>query len=313
MNSIKSPSNFTTDPGILVLTVLFLLIMFIIITKIIKKYKSTYTVFEKNNSVDISKIKAFHDNVTNYLQDVKNTISYIKNERDTIAFNEFIEIQDKYRDIAIKTLKYEYLPVSTTVNLELIQKQMTINFHNIKYTNLEEYLEIKNKIIGDLKEDEKAIISHVAFSEYDRSLVDFFNDYNAFMLYCKKNSKNAVIEKLKNLTPVSSFELGSFDESFSHIVNKRLEQDTTLYLMYNLTKDIFKKENANLLLKIKISKTLHHKLEDQEEKIKSLENKIESLKSLLVELEDELYILSNTTEKTGKYSILTSSLAKFNH
>ena len=295
----------------MILIVFFIILMLIVVTKFIKKYKSTYTIFEKTSSIDTSKIKAFHQITGSYLQDIQKNIIIIKDDKYLLSFKEFIDLQEKYRAIVLKSLNYDYLPSSSKGNLELIQKNLIINFHNINYTNLEEILTGIEDIIIEIEEAKQSIMSHTIFKNYNKDLEFFYNDLNDFMKYCKLNTKNVVLSKLNNLIPVSSFELNSFEESFSHIVNRKVNYDSSIYGMYELILEIFNEKNIDVLQPLKKVELLYHKLQDQELKLAKLEDRIDTFMEILVNLQSELFVLSTLTEKTSKYSVIFDPLAKF--
>ena len=52
---------------------------------------------------------------------------------------------------------------------------------------------------------------------------------------------------------------------------------------------------------------------EYELKLAKLEDRIDTFTALIVNLQNELIVLSNLTEKTSKYSVILNPLAKFIH
>ena len=310
MHTITSNINLATDPGIIVILALICILVFVIASKIIKKYKYTYTIFERNNNVDTDKVRYFHEMLGRYLLDTKEIHKKLTEDKSMVLFSQLIELQEKLFSYTKKSLEYEYLPVSTTVDLELILKNLTINFHNMPYSNLNEAYIEKEKLLEEYKEISFSINSKSVFLDLNLTIEEYLVHFRDFIAFCKKNTKNAILEKLESFKSLSEFELKSFEESFSHIANKKLDTDNILFLTYNLLIEIFNEQNSEILQDIKKFKQLQHKLEDQRTKYLKIEDKINKFIEITDDLENELDLLRNLTSKTNKYSFLPSKISK---
>ena len=150
MNSIRSNFNYSTDPGLIVLLIITLFILFIVITKIISKYKSTYTVYEKVDTVNKKLIKLFHLRNSENLQLIEKDLDFIRRNKTTVSFTEYITIQEKFKDIINHTLEYEYLMETERQGFLSLQQQLTINFHNMSMDNLNAYSEELDNLQAEL-------------------------------------------------------------------------------------------------------------------------------------------------------------------
>ena len=309
MNSIRSNFNYSTDPGLIVLLIITLIILFIVITKIISKYKSTYTVYEKVDTVNKKLIKLFHLRNSENLQLIEKDLDFIRRNKTTVSFTEYITIQEKFKDIINHTLEYEYLMETERQGFLSLQQQLTINFHNMSMDNLNAYSEELDNLQAELVTFQDIIRSNEIFNSFKFSLDIFLVDYQIFMKFCQQNSKNAIILKMKNFNPLSEFELKSFEKTFSHIAHKRVSTKIDIFEIYLMTVELFKKNNVEVLTSIHKITLLKHKIEDERKKIGTLEKRIDYFIESLSKLQDELTSLHEETINSTAHNLSLPLLA----
>lgn len=299
MNSIKSSFNYTTNPGLIVIAVIAIIVLLFILTRFIEKYKSSYTVYEKTDTINKKIIKMFHTSNFNNLHRIEKDIDKIQNHKNTIHFTELITIQDNSIDIIECTLTYQYLGDKNKRAFSSLLNQFTLNFHNIPVDNLQTITKELKGLQEDITDKKEYIEQNNLFTEYNFSLERFLVDFEEFMKFYKKNSKNAVISKMENLKPLSSYELDSFEKTFSHFGHKTDRIDHHIFELYQMVDQLFKEENSALLQSIKNTLELQAKIDELQKKSSVLENKIDLLTDLLVKLDKELLVLDENTRNTS--------------
>ena len=305
MTSITPNSNFTTDPGFVVLIAIVLLFVLIILSKMYGKYKSTYTVFERVETLDKSLVKSFHEKNSQNIAHLEKIVNNFQIHYMDVLFTEYIHMQDKITDIISSTIEYEYLKDKDRDILIDLQKYLSFNFHNIPAINLKNYSDELEYLEKDLDKHKEAIILDGFSTQHNIEIENFYKDHEHFTNFFKKNSKNAIISKIETFKPLSDFELHSFEDSFSHISSKRNTLDTDVFQLFQLIIELFKKDNAELLKHIKQVYDIQHKITEQKLKIESIENKIDNFQSLVNQLYDELVGLNEETHKITDHKILS--------
>ncbi len=305
MSSIKSFFNYTINPELLIITIITIILLLFILTKIIEKYKSTYTIYKKTDGVNNKIIKHFHTNNLENLNLIEKKINSITTRKDIMNFNEFIKIQDKSLEIIALTLDYSYLGNTTKQSLTSLQHQFTLDFHNISVENLQLF-QIDLKILDeDIISIKNLLTTHRIFNEHSFPLEMFLSDYPRFIKFCRQNSKNAVITKMRNFKILSNFELKSFEESFRQFAHKHsLIETSEMFQLYFLVIEIFKEENTTVLFSIKRLLELERKKAELEKKCSILENKINLFSDLLYKLYLELSSLDEETRTTSSLRLL---------
>ena len=297
MNSIKPNSNFTTDPGFVILIAIAFLFVLILLSKMYAKYKSTYTVYKKDETLNKLTIKSFHEKNSLNIGKLEKIINNFQIHYMDVLFTEYIQMQDQVTDIIISSLEYEYLKDKDRDILKDLQKYLSFNFHNIPAINLKSYSDGLAFLEQDLKDLKESILSDRFSVQHNIVINNFFSDHEDFINFFKKNNKNAIISKVETFKTLSDFELHSFEESFSHISGKNNMIDAEVFQFFQLIIDLFKKDNTELLEHIKLVTDIQHKITEQKLKIESIENKIDNFQSLVNQLYDELIDLNEETHK----------------
>jgi len=308
MNSIKSNFNYTTNPGLIVITVIAIIVLFFILTRFIEKYKSSYTVYEKTDTINKKIIKMFHTNNFHNLNKIDKAIDTIQEHKNTIHFTELITIQDNSINIIESTLTYQYLRDKNQQTFSSLLNQFTLNFHNIPVDNIQMITTELKDLQDDVENKKGFIINHSLFTEFNYSLEGFLEEFKVFMKYCKKNSKNAVIIKMESLKPLSAYELDSFEKTFSHFGHKNDRIDHNIFELYQMVDQLFKEENIKVLQSIKNTIEQQVKIDELQKKSAVLENKIELLIDLLIKLRIELLSLDENTRRTSSLRSITPML-----
>lgn len=203
-----------------------------------------------------------------------------------------------------------YLQNSDIKQLQALQRQLTINFHNITRQNLRSYFEEINELQRELDYYKQSVNSNKLFKEAKIPLVTFFKDYENFITFFKANSKNAIITKMAVFKSLSKYELESFENSFSHIANKNANCEENLLQLYLIINEIFKSSNKALLKNLSHINELEHKISDNIQKKNKIDERIKNILEALTKLQEILMILNDKTDKYINHMMLIPSFAK---